>query len=185
MRLLYAVENHYRQDRNLIEAVQQAGRDLVVHRPRHPFHEALGPAWTEADRLVFPTVWSQRRAATSLRHDELVRRTVAGASAPPGMAGDSCYTTRVRAADSSSWLRGHSAWCCLLRLHTRTNSMTFYDLGRELVCFRPRAEVSEELAFSLRRPHLIRALRSAGHSRARREHTSSRQLRQLSAHVPI
>ena len=50
MRILYAVQDHYWEDLNLLAGLRQAGHDVVVHRPGHPFHEALGPDWTDADR---------------------------------------------------------------------------------------------------------------------------------------
>jgi spore maturation protein CgeB len=51
MRVFYAVENHSWEDQNLLEGLRQSGHEVVVHRPGRPFHEALGPDWTEADRL--------------------------------------------------------------------------------------------------------------------------------------
>jgi spore maturation protein CgeB len=50
VRVLYAVENHYWEDLNLLEGLRQAGHEVVCHRPGAPFHEALGPDWSEADR---------------------------------------------------------------------------------------------------------------------------------------
>lgn len=50
MRVFYAVQNHYWEDLNLLEGLRQAGHEVVCHRPGAPFHEALGPDWSEADR---------------------------------------------------------------------------------------------------------------------------------------
>lgn len=50
MRILYAVYNHSWEDMNLLEGLRQAGHDVVCERPDAPFHEALGPGWTEWDR---------------------------------------------------------------------------------------------------------------------------------------
>lgn len=50
MRIVYAVENHYWEDQNLLAGLQQNGHDVVVHRPG-PFPQALGPDWTDKDRL--------------------------------------------------------------------------------------------------------------------------------------
>ncbi len=50
MRILYAVENHSWEDMNLLEGLRQAGHDVLVHRPGHPFHEALSSEWSSADR---------------------------------------------------------------------------------------------------------------------------------------
>jgi hypothetical protein len=50
MRIFYAVQNHYWEDDNLLEGLRDAGHEVVCWRPGHPFHEVLGPDWTEADR---------------------------------------------------------------------------------------------------------------------------------------
>jgi spore maturation protein CgeB len=50
VRIVYAVENHYWEDMNLLDGLRQAGHEVMVHRPGHPFHQALSPSWTSADR---------------------------------------------------------------------------------------------------------------------------------------
>ena len=50
MRILYFVYNHSWEDMNLLEGLRQAGHEVVCRRPAAPFHEALGPDWTERDR---------------------------------------------------------------------------------------------------------------------------------------
>jgi spore maturation protein CgeB len=50
VRILYAVQNHYWEDLNLLEGLRQAGHEVVCHRPGAAFHEALDPEWSEADR---------------------------------------------------------------------------------------------------------------------------------------
>ena len=51
MRILYAVYNHSWEDTNLLEGLRQAGHEVVCQRPAAAFHEALGPDWTERDRV--------------------------------------------------------------------------------------------------------------------------------------
>jgi hypothetical protein len=50
VRIVYAVENHYWEDMNLLDGLRQVGHEVVVHRPGYPFHQALSPSWTAADR---------------------------------------------------------------------------------------------------------------------------------------
>jgi spore maturation protein CgeB len=50
VRIVYAVENHYWEDMNLLDGLRQVGHEVVVHRPGYPFHQALSPSWTAGDR---------------------------------------------------------------------------------------------------------------------------------------
>lgn len=49
MRIFYAVHNHYWEDQNLREGLRELGHEVVTFDPG-PFHDALSPTWTLADR---------------------------------------------------------------------------------------------------------------------------------------
>jgi spore maturation protein CgeB len=59
----------------------------------------------------------------------------------------------------------------------------FYELEREIVCYRSREELAEKARFYLDRPERALELRRAGHERARRDHTWARRFDELFSHV--
>lgn len=50
LRVFCALHDHYWEADNLIAGLKDAGCEVVHYDPGHPFHEALGPDWTEEDR---------------------------------------------------------------------------------------------------------------------------------------
>jgi len=57
----------------------------------------------------------------------------------------------------------------------------FYDLDREIVCYRSREELLEKVRFYLAHPERAVRVRRAGYDRAQRDHTWKRRFDQLFA----
>lgn len=73
---------------------------------------------------------------------------------------------------------------CYLTGHTHEIE-EFYEIGREIDCYRSAEELVDKVRFYLEHPTAAELLREAGYQRARRDHTWERRFQQLFSEINL
>lgn len=151
----------------------RAGALIALHRARSSLRHALEvPPWEMAQ--------IRRVAGPSLPLEELVRmysrsRISLGFSA----VGDQAYGRRERARQiRMREFEAPMSGACYFVEHMDELS-EYYVLGSEIVTYRSREDLGDQIRFHLARPQLIERIREAGRARAVRDHTWERRFRDL------